>query len=451
MNDFLSGKAPLNLTMRLGDHMMLIQLQLSTVTAGTSSSSSSSSNNNTSNTNVHQVTFNVNNKSVTHTTSTSPSTHFEHSSRAKTPAGVHPIKRHLTTLPSETNANKKIATHHTSSRTKTSSPNPTKRPPLGGLKILSDMPIALPVAKDETAPTKTNTTTQTVQEPMDVSSSIKSLSDLATRPTVPVPTAARIPQSRSPPHHSSSTDPIAAGLTSCLCTSLSPPCSCMSNNQSTSSNIESTATNSHQSTPSPTRLDTRALAQASRNLTQTLRQLSTEVLSSREIEQRAQGAIIESMQHHGRGVYSGTFSGTLNPALQDSRGRPRRDISTIVHILNDLLCAAPPVRRTEPSVHTQNAMPMSPKTATPCDCSKCNNNRCTASTSTASTSGSSQQIISLPLDSNAEQNSRTRDKIEQLRLVMGERRERRRLRKEKIQPYTIPSEAQSTTADAVSA
>ncbi|KAL1116826.1 hypothetical protein AAG570_005296, partial [Ranatra chinensis] len=31
VNDFLSGKAPLNLTMRLGDHMMLIQLQLSTV------------------------------------------------------------------------------------------------------------------------------------------------------------------------------------------------------------------------------------------------------------------------------------------------------------------------------------------------------------------------------------------------------------------------------------
>merc|ERR1719195_681421 len=31
VNDFLSGAAPLNLTMRLGDHMMLIQLQLSTV------------------------------------------------------------------------------------------------------------------------------------------------------------------------------------------------------------------------------------------------------------------------------------------------------------------------------------------------------------------------------------------------------------------------------------
>lgn len=29
--EFLCGKAPLNLSMRLGDHMMLIQLQLSTV------------------------------------------------------------------------------------------------------------------------------------------------------------------------------------------------------------------------------------------------------------------------------------------------------------------------------------------------------------------------------------------------------------------------------------
>jgi hypothetical protein len=53
----------------------------------------------------------------------------------------------------------------------------------------------------------------------------------------------------------------------------------------------------------------------------------------------AKGAIIESMHHHGKGVYSGTFSGTLNPALQDSNGQPKRDITTIVHILNDLLCA----------------------------------------------------------------------------------------------------------------
>jgi hypothetical protein len=61
-------------------------------------------------------------------------------------------------------------------------------------------------------------------------------------------------------------------------------------------------------------------------------------------EKRRQGAIIESMHHHGKGVYSGTFSGTLNPALQDKFGRPKRDISTIIHILNDLLCATPQYR-----------------------------------------------------------------------------------------------------------
>ncbi len=43
MVDFLSGKAPLNLTMRLGDHMMLIQLQLSTVNSSSSKRSRTSS------------------------------------------------------------------------------------------------------------------------------------------------------------------------------------------------------------------------------------------------------------------------------------------------------------------------------------------------------------------------------------------------------------------------
>ena len=35
------------------------------------------------------------------------------------------------------------------------------------------------------------------------------------------------------------------------------------------------------------------------------------------------------------------FAGTLNPALQDRFGRPKKDVSTIIHILNDLLCAEP--------------------------------------------------------------------------------------------------------------
>ncbi|PIO14266.1 hypothetical protein AB205_0157700 [Aquarana catesbeiana] len=54
---------------------------------------------------------------------------------------------------------------------------------------------------------------------------------------------------------------------------------------------------------------------------------------------RKPGAIIESFVNHAPGVFSGTFSGTLHPHCQDSTGRPRRDIGTILQILNDLLSA----------------------------------------------------------------------------------------------------------------
>lgn len=43
VNEFLCGKAPLNLSMRLGDHVMLIQLQLSTVSGARPAASASSS------------------------------------------------------------------------------------------------------------------------------------------------------------------------------------------------------------------------------------------------------------------------------------------------------------------------------------------------------------------------------------------------------------------------
>ncbi|XP_017869166.1 PREDICTED: mucin-5AC [Drosophila arizonae] len=107
------------------------------------------------------------------------------------------------------------------------------------------------------------------------------------------------------------------------------------------------------------------LAEASRNLTQTLRKLSKEVFTNKidlsgggnmgvgagigggeETPRKSgSGAVIESMKNHGKGIYSGTFSGTLNPALQDRFGRPKRDISTVIHILNDLLSATPQYSR----------------------------------------------------------------------------------------------------------
>lgn len=73
-------------------------------------------------------------------------------------------------------------------------------------------------------------------------------------------------------------------------------------------------------------VDTKALIEASKNLTQKLKRLSKEVLTNKLDLRMAEetvrskigpGAVIESMKHHGKGIYSGTFSGTLNPALQD--------------------------------------------------------------------------------------------------------------------------------------
>ena len=46
------------------------------------------------------------------------------------------------------------------------------------------------------------------------------------------------------------------------------------------------------------------------------------------------------------------FLGTLNPALQDRNGQPKRDITTIIHILNDLLCAQ--YKNYSPGTTTEN-------------------------------------------------------------------------------------------------
>jgi len=91
------------------------------------------------------------------------------------------------------------------------------------------------------------------------------------------------------------------------------------------SSPQSETTRNTNATPS----NSGSLAEASRNLTNTLKKLSNHVTRDE--------SITNHMQHHGKGVYSGTFSGTLNPALQDGLGKPRKHVSTIVHILNDLL------------------------------------------------------------------------------------------------------------------
>ncbi|XP_058616162.1 midnolin isoform X3 [Onychostoma macrolepis] len=85
---------------------------------------------------------------------------------------------------------------------------------------------------------------------------------------------------------------------------------------------------------------------------------------------RKPGAIIESFVNHAPGVFSGTFSGTLHPNCQDSTGRPRRDIGTILQILNDLLSATRHYQGMPPSLtqlryQTQCTSPSSPTPSPP--------------------------------------------------------------------------------------
>ncbi|BET02369.1 Midnolin [Nesidiocoris tenuis] len=313
VNDFLSGKAPLNLTMRLGDHMMLIQLQLSSVAPNGAGSSSGSS---------------------------------------------------------------------------------VKRSNNGGSASVA--------------------TTSSIKS----SSSVGSLSvpQVAVAAPAPLRHPTAIPSSSGGANPRTST----AGIVDCSCGGAA--------GASGASNLSVTSADATAASPATGKpvLDTKALVEASRNLTQTLKQLSSEVFTSKSSDlaedasslKRRQGAIIESMHHHGKGVYSGTFSGTLNPALQDRFGRPKRDISTIIHILNDLLCATPQYRAA-----THEPAKQSPPSST----------ISTATTASSSTSCSSESSLTSDHVAESDENRATRGKMERLRLVLGQRRERRRAMR--AQPY----------------
>ncbi|OWR51573.1 hypothetical protein KGM_210050 [Danaus plexippus plexippus] len=223
-------------------------------------------------------------------------------------------------------------------------------------------------------------------------------------------------------------------------------------------------------------VDTKALIEASKNLTQKLKKLSKEVLTNKvdlkavEEPVRAKvrpGAVIESMKHHGKGIYSGTFSGTLNPALQDRYGRPKRDISTIIHILNDLLCATPPialaqkepkhscvtVTQEEPSKYSGchtcsyghcDGHPTSKNCVCDkdCQCSRLEPNVCAScdeKTSPGELCKKCDKAKTFALE-----NSKTKCKLEQLRLVMQQTKQRREARKLKTLPYTTPSKTHAS-------
>uniref|UniRef100_A0A669C3U0 Midnolin n=1 Tax=Oreochromis niloticus TaxID=8128 RepID=A0A669C3U0_ORENI len=171
---------------------------------------------------------------------------------------------------------------------------------------------------------------------------------------------------------------------------------------------------------------------------------------------RKPGAIIESFVNHAPGVFSGTFSGTLHPNCQDSNGRPRRDIGTILQILNDLLSATRHYQGMPPSLtqlryQTQCGSPTSPSPSPP------------PSPPVAGMTGLSAKATSVPAGSPSSpppalhplvqcesqirmckppgdrirqtENRATRCKVERLQLLMQQKRLRRKARRDQRAPY----------------
>ncbi|XP_064353491.1 midnolin [Dromaius novaehollandiae] len=170
---------------------------------------------------------------------------------------------------------------------------------------------------------------------------------------------------------------------------------------------------------------------------------------------RKPGAVIESFVNHAPGVFSGTFSGTLHPNCQDSSGRPRRDIGTILQILNDLLSATRhyqgmPQSLTQLRCQTQfssSSAPSSPDLAT----------KATSETPPAAAASpplhplvqcQSQIRMCKPSGDRLRQteNRATRCKVERLQLLMQQKRLRRKARRDARAPYHwLPNRKSSRT------
>ncbi|XP_041746131.2 LOW QUALITY PROTEIN: midnolin [Coregonus clupeaformis] len=180
--------------------------------------------------------------------------------------------------------------------------------------------------------------------------------------------------------------------------------------------------------------------------------------SAHSSSSRKPGAIIESFVNHAPGVFSGTFSGTLHPNCQDSTGRPRRDIGTILQILNDLLSATRHYQGVPPSLtqlryQTQCGSPSPASTPPSPPPSPPATTAGIAGISAKATSVPARSPISPPLHPLVQcqsqirmckppgdrvrqtENRATRCKVERLQLLMQQKRLRRKARRDSRAPY----------------
>nr|XP_010964935.1 midnolin [Camelus bactrianus] len=169
--------------------------------------------------------------------------------------------------------------------------------------------------------------------------------------------------------------------------------------------------------------------------------------SSPTSRSRKPGAVIESFVNHAPGVFSGTFSGTLHPNCQDSSGRPRRDIGTILQILNDLLSATRHYQGMPPSLtqlrcHAQcppasPAPDLAPKTTS-----------CEKLAASAPASLNQARLCKPPGDRLRQtENRATRCKVEGLQLLLQQKRLRRKARRDARGPYHWPPSRKAGRSD----
>uniref|UniRef100_H9G3N1 Midnolin n=1 Tax=Anolis carolinensis TaxID=28377 RepID=H9G3N1_ANOCA len=163
---------------------------------------------------------------------------------------------------------------------------------------------------------------------------------------------------------------------------------------------------------------------------------------------RKPGAVIESFVNHAPGVFSGTFSGTLHPNCQDSAGRPRRDIGTILQILNDLLSATRHYQGMPPSLaqlrcQAQCALapspPPSPHSASRA-AATASEKMAAAVTAASQPSHPGQGPMACKPTAGGDrvrqtENRATRCKVERLQLLMQQKRLRRKARRDARAPY----------------
>ena len=374
VNDFLSGKAPLNLTMRLGDHMMLIQLQLSTVTPSSSrrlTNTNSNTNTSTASTNCSSTHSHLpvlpattsalsiagsNNTAFCNTPGTSQATMVQpavdsrcsnsnsasdsaapqrHSSpptmqtcskantslsqvnvSAASPSPLLVSSRNsgmkasqLSVMSSGKNASHSTSTdsHRHHSQQKASHQNPSavsvasesakvsvSSSSTTGLKSSSPASVPTrPFTSFCTASSTSNSDTPEMAKSSSISESshrtvqhlvqspLKSLENATNNVSVYTGTNSsnvKLPVSQTAPNNTVTTSSNHGPLTS---TSVHTCTSASSTSSSSSTMSASALCKCEPTTAAKPTLDTRALAEASRNLTQTLKQLSSEVLTSR--------------------------------------------------------------------------------------------------------------------------------------------------------------------------